>query len=236
MVCACSVFSMSHVAEGAPKFLSKLEDGVVEATYKHDKQFSFSEDENAAIVRSILEKLPLAQKASLVSTSPKVKTPDYKNESLGYVSRNIKRVHMFAVSFARADLIPTMYFQVKETWKDCEGNLQYCQEDVEYDISGPSRVVRDLNDFGAFPKSLNVLKATVKLANKSSTGGFGADSSPAEVTWEFSSPEIENGVEDYLRYFRTKASNNEAKITLKNLRQSMSLWAAQVSKQAFKDL
>lgn len=235
MVCACSLFSLSHVAEGAPKFLSKLEDGVVEATYNHDKTFSFSDEENAAIVRSILEKLPLAQKASLVSTSPKVKTPDHKNTNLGYVTRNIKRVHMFAVSFVRSDLIPTMYFQVKENWKDCEGNLQYCQEDVEYDISGPSRVVRDLHDFGSFPKSLNVFKANVKLANNSSSS-FDPDSTPSTVTWEFSSPEIENGVEDYLRYFRTKASTREEKITLKNLRESMATWAAQVSKQAFKDL
>jgi hypothetical protein len=227
---------MSHIAEGAPRFLSKLENGVVEAVYKHDKQFTFSEEENATIVRNILEKLPLAQKASLVSTSPKVKTPDFKNENLGYVSRNIKRVHMFAVSFVRSDLVPTMYFQVKENWKDCEGNLQYCQEDVEFDISGPSRVVRDLNDFGSFPRSLNVFKTTVKLANSASSSSFNADSSPSTVTWEFSSPEIENGVEDYLRYFRSKASAHEEKITLKNLRQSMSIWASQVSKQAFKDL
>ncbi|MEZ4814182.1 MAG: hypothetical protein R3A80_03120 [Bdellovibrionota bacterium] len=235
MAGVCSIFALSSIAEGAPKFLSTVKNGDVEATYKHDRQFSFSREENDVIIKKILSQLPLAQSATIVSSSPTVKTPETKIESLGYSYRNLKQVHMVSVSFVRTDFVPTLYFQVTENWKDCEGNPQYCQEEVEFNISGPSRVVRDLSDFGAFPKSLNVLKAKVKLANNSGTS-FGANSSPATVSWAFSSANIENGVEEYLRYFRGKASAQEEKITLKNLKQSMALWSSQVSKQAFSNL
>ncbi len=234
MICACSVFALSTIADAKPRFLSEIKDGVVEAEYNHDKTFSFSREENDKLIKRILEKLPMAQGASIVATSPKVKDSFYENETYHYSSWNEKRVHTVAVNFARADLVPTMHFQVTEKWKVCEGSVQHCQQELELGISGPSRTVRDLNDFGAFPKSLHVLKADIKFTNN--TSSFGADSYASKVEWEFNTPAIQNGVEDYLRYFRTKANAEQDRMTMTNLKHSMALWAAQVSKTAFSNL
>lgn len=234
MMCACSVFALSTAADAKPRFLSEIKDGEVSAVYNHDKTFSFSREENDKLIKRILEKLPMAQGASIVATSPKVKDSPYTSEVYHYSEWTEKRVHTVAVNFARADLVPTMHFQVTEKWKVCEGSVQHCQENLELGVSGPSRTVRDMNDFGAFPKSLHVLKASLKFTNNASS--FGADSTASKVEWAFSTPAIQNGVEEYLSYFRKKAKAEEEKITMTNLKHSMALWAAQVSKTAFSNL
>lgn len=234
MLCTCSVFALSSVAIGAPRYLSKIEDGAVEAVYNHDKAFSFSREENDKIIKSILEKLPMAQGASIVASSKKVKESVFKDETYNYARWTEKRVHTVAVNFARADLVPAMQFQVTEKWQVCEGSVQHCQESIELGISGPSRTVRDMNDFGAFPKSLHVLKAIVTITNNPAS--LREDSTPSKVEWEFSTPAVQNGVEEYLRYFRSKANAEQERITMTNLKHSMALWAAQVSKTAFANL
>ena len=79
------------------------------------------------------------------------------------------------------------------------------------------------------------MKMNVTLTNQS-LSSFSGDSSPATVDWEMGFREVENGVEDYLRYFRSKAPQSEHRITLQNVRAAMALWAAQVSKSTFKNL
>ncbi len=242
----CSVLAFGHYSEAKPKFNCEVDkDGELTATYSHDRQFLFSRQENDRLIRTVLEKLPMAKSATMVTSSPVVKSGEVKHAT--YSSRNLKQTHTVAVNFVRSDYLPMMYFKVIESWKDCD-NPQYCQENLELEVTGPTRIVRDLSDFGAFPKALNVVDFSIKFENEESRSssyaaaygpGFGAGAAPSEkgpstVTWNFAfKPGADDGFEDYLRYFRLKAIKSQEKISSKNIKIGFGIWAANVSRTAF---
>jgi hypothetical protein len=228
-------FVISSIAEATPKYYSKIENGIITSQYRNEKAFVFSREENSKIITKILSKLPLAQSVTIVSSSKPLKVNEWNNALLGFKQRNIRQVHMVAVSFSRSDVLPMMYFQVKEDWKDCEPEGDSCLESLALEIAGPSKLVRDLDDFGSFPKALNVLNIKLSLENQSATLN-NVDNTLALVNWQLGFTEAESGVEDYLRFFRSKAGSSEQRITLQNVKGAMSLWASQVSKSAFTKL
>jgi hypothetical protein len=227
------IFAQANASKKLPHFVGKLEGDNVRAVYSNDKVATFSKEENTKLLTKILSQLPMAQSVTIVaSDKPMVLTEIDRSQSHGYMERKVKQQHVVSVAFSRNDYLPVVHFDVVELWKDCEPAGEICRENVEFNITGPSRVVRDLNDFSSFPKVTNAFNMTVKVENLLA---YNLDDPRSSVDWTFEFKNFD-AVDQYLRYLRGKVSNHnndEDRVSVKNLQTAMAMWASRVSRAVF---
>jgi hypothetical protein len=217
---------------GNPTFLSQIKSEDILADFRSTKRFNFTAEQNEKYLLSLMSAIPMAKSAIVVSASDPVNiasVPDSKEQK--FKKSNIKRVKLVAVTFAREDFIPMLYFQVNENWTSCTPKTDdACQDTVEFAITGPTRFVKDLNDFGSFPKAINAVELNLTIENLSDTAAA-VEKAPAHVTWDLALPG--SGFEQYLRHFRTKMGRPNDRMDLRSLQTVIAGWASQASESTF---
>jgi hypothetical protein len=221
----CLASFLGQSLEAAPQTLGKISNGSSEVTVQCDQDFKFNSEGNIELMRKVFKGIPFVRSVDVVAAGKYEKHWEYTSPTdKSYHYKDLKRTILLSVDFERSQAIPTMVFDIQETYKDClQDNTANCVENAKFEMTGPSEVHSLQNDFTNFPKAKQLrsaFAASVRFNNEAPTG------TAALMEWNIETEGL--GLMSLVNYLSSKSLISKQP-TSEGVFLAFNIWAASVS-------